>query len=105
MQKTYVDQDPGPFVSLSGNPENGEWEEYANYVTTIENLSLSVAKDAYQRVCAGLTEETVRLLEAKPQSNSTDSHFLAHAKLLYRRVVALESGVIYERDGRITYRV
>lgn len=105
MQKKYLDQDPGPFVSHTGNPENGDWEEYAMYVATVENLSLAVAKEAYQKVCEGLKQETVLLLEKGPLVVGTDSPRVAHAKILFKRIAILESGIVYGRDGSVSYRV
>lgn len=104
-QRQYPDCDPGPFICTSSNPENGDWGEYAEYVGTMENLSLSVAKDAYERVKETLDPAAIDMLEKDPRHNTSKSWDIIHAKFLYRRIMELQSGIRYEKDGSIHFRV
>lgn len=94
-----------PFVSSSGNPENGDYEAWSVYVKRIEGMSLVEVDIQYTVASARFSADTVQAIESNPRVVAGDTPHVAHAKRLYAHYVQLRSGVRFEADGSMYYRV
>lgn len=84
---------PKPFYGLSGNPENGNWTDYADYCRSIEELSIKDVNTAYKVISLQLDETQRHALELCSATTQEDTPIVRHAKLLFQRKIALESGI------------
>lgn len=94
-----------PFVSDSGNPENGDYGAWGAYLKRIEDMSLVEVDIQYTVASARFSADTVQALESNPRVVAGDDSGVAHAKRLYAHYVHLRSGVRFEADGSMHYRV
>jgi hypothetical protein len=92
-------QDPGPFVATTGNPENGNWDEFSAYLKAIQGMSVEALTQACGLYAKKFARTILESSQENPRPDPRDPPDLAHFKRLYARLTELKTGVRFDEDG------